>query len=141
MKVSASGPCASMALCRLIPPGTKPSALASYTPLTRPINSLITLRWNQGGRKVSSATSQRGGKITKSQLATPGISEAEVSTVLIDGSGWSKLTELIAMKRARSYLNGARLPCQATTFSGEAAAGAVHSTPWYLLTSCTGTAA
>ena len=36
------------------------------------MNSLITLRWNQGGRKVCSATIQRGGKITKSQLAVPG---------------------------------------------------------------------
>ena len=56
-----------------IPPGTKPSALASYTPCTRPISSLITLRWNHGGRNVSSATCQRGGKITKSTLATPGL--------------------------------------------------------------------
>ncbi len=38
----------------------------------RPMNSLITLRWNQGGRKVSSATIQRGGKTTKSRLAVPG---------------------------------------------------------------------
>ena len=42
--------------------------------------------------------------MTKSQLATPGVPEGEVSTVKIDGSGWSKLTVLIAMKRARSYL-------------------------------------
>ena len=45
------------------------------------MNSDITLRWNQGGRKVSSATSQRGGKITKSTLAWPGDSDGEVSTV------------------------------------------------------------
>ena len=51
------------------------------------MNSLMTLRWNHGGRNVSSATSQRGGKITKSQLATPGVSVWEVSTVKIDGSG------------------------------------------------------
>ena len=36
------------------------------------MNSVITLRWNQGGRNVSSPTSQRGGKITKSTLAVPG---------------------------------------------------------------------
>ena len=47
----------------------------------RPMNSLITLRWYQGGRKVSSATIQRGGKITKSMLATPGVSEGEDNTV------------------------------------------------------------
>src|SRR5258708_1244949 len=35
------------------------------------MNSLITLRWKKGGRKVCSATSQRGGKIRKSQLAVP----------------------------------------------------------------------
>src|SRR3990167_1519025 len=94
------------------PPGRKPPALPSYSPRTRPISSLITLRWNQGGRKVSSATIQRGGKMTKSQLATPGWPEGEVSTVKIDGSAWSKLTVLIAMKRARSYLYGTQLPCQ-----------------------------
>ena len=43
----------------------------------------------------------------------------EVSTVKIDGSGWSKLTVPMVLKRARSYLYGARLPCQATTSSGE----------------------
>ena len=68
------------------------------------MNSLITLRWYQGGRKVSSATSQRGGKITKSQFAVPGVSLGEVSTVKIDGSGWSWLIEPITTKRAVSYL-------------------------------------
>ena len=70
--------------------------------MTRPIYSLITLRWNQGGRNVPSATIQRGGKITKSALAVPGVSLGEVSTVKIDGSGWSKLTVLIVLKRLRS---------------------------------------
>jgi hypothetical protein len=67
---------------------------------------------------VCSATIQRGGKITKSTLAVPGVSEGLVSTVKIEGSGWSKLTVPIVLKRARSYLYGARLPCQATTSSG-----------------------
>src|SRR6476661_4667754 len=102
-----------------MPPGRKPSALESYAPWTRPISSLITLRWNQGGRKVCSATCQRGGNMTKSQLATPGVPEGDVSTVKMDGSEWSKLTVLTAMKRARLYLYGAPLPCQATTSSGE----------------------
>jgi len=53
---------------------------------------------------VSSATLQRGGKITKSTFAVPGVSEGEVSTVKIDGSGWSKVTVFMALKRARSYL-------------------------------------
>ena len=83
------------------------------------MNSLIRLRWYQGGRNVSSATSQRGGKITKSQFAVPGVSLGEVSTVKIDGSGWSKLIEPIVMNRRVSYLYGARLPCQATTLNGE----------------------
>src|SRR6188768_2750876 len=101
-----SGPWALIALCRLAPPGRNPSFLASYSPRTRPMNSLITLRWNQGGRKVRSATIHRGGKITKSRLAVPGVSDGEVRTVKIDGSGWSKLTVLMALKRARSYLYG-----------------------------------
>ncbi len=84
-----------MQLCRDAPPGTKPplpplpAVLASYSPVIRPMNSLATLRWNHGGRKVCSATSQRGGKIAKSMLAVPGVSLGEVSTVKIDGSGWS----------------------------------------------------
>jgi hypothetical protein len=40
-----------------------------------------------GGRNVCSATIQRGGKMTKSQFAVPAISDGEVSTVKIDGSG------------------------------------------------------
>src|SRR5438552_2530142 len=117
--VAASGPWPDMQLCRLPPPGVKPSALASYSPYTRPMYSLITLRWNQGGRKVSSATIQRGGKITKSTFAVPGMSEGDVSTVKIDGSGWSKLIEPMVMKCAVSYLIGVRLPCHATTLKGE----------------------
>src|SRR5471030_794175 len=84
-KVATSGPCADMQLWIETPPGRKPLALASYTPCTSPISSLITLRWNQGGRKLCSATTQRGGKITKSQFATPGWPDGEVSTVKIDG--------------------------------------------------------
>ena len=71
------------------------------------MNSDMMLRWYQGGRKVSSPTSQRGGKITKSALARPGASVGEVSTVKMDGSGWSKLMVPIVMKFARSYLYGA----------------------------------
>src|SRR2546423_15512234 len=105
--VATSGPCALMQLWIEMPPGANPSALASYTPCTSPMSSLMTLRWNHGGRNVASATSQRGGKMTKSQFATPGWAEGDVNTVKIDGSGWSKLTVLITMKRARSYLYGA----------------------------------
>src|SRR6218665_3253750 len=93
------------------------------------MNSLMRLRWYQGGRNVSSATIQRGGKITKSQIAVPGVSLGEVSTVKIDGSGWSKLMEQIVMKCAVSYLNGTRLPCQATTLKGVETASARHSDP------------
>src|SRR5882724_8582263 len=91
--------------------------------------SLITLRWNHGGRNVSSATIHRGGKTTKSTFAVPGVSDGDVSTVKIDGSGWSKLTVLIALKRARSYLYGVLLPCHATTSSGEWPIAAVHKRP------------
>ena len=41
---------------------------------------------------------------TKSQLALPAVLVGEVSTVKIEGSGWSKLTVPMALKRARSYL-------------------------------------
>src|SRR5918993_5564448 len=92
------------------------------------MNSLMRLRWYQGGRKVSSITSQRGGKITKSQLAVPGVSEGEVRTVKMDGSGWSKLIEPMVMKWAVSYFTGARLPCQATTSKGEWRGGAAAQT-------------
>src|SRR5215216_3587322 len=85
-KVARSGPCADMQLWIDTPPGRNPSAFASYAPCTRPISSLMTLRWNQGGRNVSSATAQRGGKMTKSQLATPAWPDGEVRTVKIDGS-------------------------------------------------------
>ena len=70
-----------------MPPGVNPPAFASYSPFTSPMHSFITLRWNQGGRNVFSATIQRGGKMTKSMLARPGVSVGEVSTVKIDGSG------------------------------------------------------
>src|SRR6516165_3986185 len=131
-QVSASGPCADMQLCRLAPPGRKPSALASYTPVRRPMNSHMTLRWYQGGRNVSSPTSQRGGKITKSMLAVPGKYDGAVSKLNIEGSGWSKLMVPITMKRERSYLYGVKLPCQATTESGECAMSAAHRLPWNL---------
>src|SRR3546814_5885401 len=73
-----------------MPPGAKPSALAAQAPLISPIASDITLRWNHGGRKLCSATIQRGGKITKSALARPGTVLGEVRTVKIDGSGRSE---------------------------------------------------
>src|SRR5512141_1697475 len=97
--------------------------------------SLITFRWNQGGRNVCSATSHRCGKTTKSTLARPAISDGDVSTVKIDGSGWSKLTEFSALKRARSYLYGAQVPCHATTSSGEWSMGARQRRPMNLATS------
>src|SRR6185295_7852642 len=86
-KEARSGPCADMQVWIELPPGRKPPAFGAYVPRTRPISPLITLRWNHGGRKVSSATIQRGGKITKSQFATPACGEGDVSTVKIDGSG------------------------------------------------------
>ncbi len=68
------------------------------------MNSLIRLRWYQGGRKVFSATSQRSGKITKSMFAEPGVSVGAVSTVKIDGSGWSNSNAPTGENRRRSYL-------------------------------------
>ena len=37
-----------------------------------------------------SATIQRSGKMTKSIFAVPAVSDGEVRTVKIEGSGWSK---------------------------------------------------
>src|ERR1035441_3262425 len=85
--VSASGPCEVKVLCRLAPPGRKPSALASYSPCTRPMNSDMMLRWYHGGRNVSSPTSHRGGEVKKSTLARPGVSDGDVSTVYTAGVG------------------------------------------------------
>lgn len=60
-----------------------------------------------GGRhNVCSAQSQRGGKMTKSATATPASWDGQVSTVKMDGSGWSAVTVFTAWKRARSYLYG-----------------------------------
>src|SRR5918993_4180717 len=102
------------------------------------MHSFITLRWNQGGRKVPSATIQRGGKITKSMFAVPGESVGEVSTVKMLGSGWSKLTVPMVLNRAVSYLYGALLPCQATTSSGEWSSSVAQSVPWNFTTSSVG---
>ena len=41
--------------------------------------------------------------MTKSAMAVPGLEEGQVSTVKMEGSQWSKLTELITQKLARSY--------------------------------------
>ncbi|MGX1210085.1 hypothetical protein AB7M42_000350 [Bradyrhizobium diazoefficiens] len=60
--------------------------------------------WYHGGRKVLSATIQRSGKITKSMFAVPAVSDGEVSTVKIDGSGWSKPIAPTGEKVRRSYL-------------------------------------
>lgn len=64
--------------------------------------SLITFRWKYGGRKVSSPTSQRGANTTKSTPARPGVSDGDVSTVKIDGSGWSYEIVPRTLKRRRS---------------------------------------
>ena len=68
------------------------------------MNSLMTFMWYQGGRNVFSATSQRSGKMTKSTLAVPGVSEGEVSTVKMLGSAWSNRIGPTGEKRRRSYL-------------------------------------
>ncbi len=38
---------------------------------------------------MSSATSQRGGKITKSAIEVPGVEDGAERTVKMEGSGWS----------------------------------------------------
>ncbi|MCY1244792.1 hypothetical protein D9M72_578900 [compost metagenome] len=70
------------------------------------MNSLAILRWNQGGRNESCIASQRGPKMTKSMVSTPGVADGDCSTRKIDGSGWSKLIEPMVLKWRRSYLYG-----------------------------------
>src|SRR2546430_16577886 len=94
---ASSGPCALIALCRLAPPGTKPSLFASYAPFTSPMNSLITLRWKYGGRNVCSATVQRGGKITKTQFDVADGSGGAGGQVKIEGSWWLEVTAVMAV--------------------------------------------
>ena len=54
-----------------------------------PISSDMMFLWYQGGRKQCSATIQRSRNSTKSMFAVPSCPEGAVSTVKIDGSGWS----------------------------------------------------
>src|SRR6478736_2363892 len=50
------------------------------------MNSDMMFMWYHGGRKVSSATIHRSGKITKSTLAVPGVSDgAETAQVVFVG--------------------------------------------------------
>src|SRR2546423_12091225 len=100
--VATSGPCALMQLWIEMPPGANPSALASYTPCTRPMSSLMTLRWNHGGRNVASATSQRGGEKTKTQFAPPGWGERGGQTGKNGRSRGAKPPGVITLKRARA---------------------------------------
>ena len=50
-------------------------------------------------------TDQRGGKMTKSAMAVPGLSEGQVSTVKILGSMWSKLKQ----EKKHSYDQSVRI--------------------------------
>ncbi len=66
------------------------------------------------------------------------LSPGQVSTVNMDGSAWSWVTVFIAQNLDRSYLNGARFPCQAATSKGEWRWTAEKRRPWYLLIICGG---
>ena len=46
-----------------------------------PMNSVIVLRWNHGGRNVCSITIHLGGNTTKSAMDTPGVSLTHWRTV------------------------------------------------------------
>jgi hypothetical protein len=54
-----------------------------------PISSDMTFLWYQGGRNVFSIVIQRSRNSTKSMFAVPATPDGAVSTVKIDGSGWS----------------------------------------------------
>src|SRR5256885_15426944 len=71
-KVGVSGPCPDMQLCRLAPPGAKPSAFASYVPKISPMYSFMMLRWKYGGRDGWSGPVPRGGKRTKTNSGAAG---------------------------------------------------------------------
>ena len=53
---------------------------------------------------MASWTSHRGGKITKSATAVPGVELGAERTVNMDGSGWSYEILPTVQKRPRSYL-------------------------------------
>ena len=76
---------------------------------------------------MCSIDSMRGGKIAKSSVSTPGVVDWDCNTRKIERSGWSELTEPIALNRRRSYLYGTLLPCQATTARVGQAVGADHA--------------
>src|SRR6266850_1481952 len=74
-KVARSGPCADMQLWIEMPPGRKPSALASYTPCTRPMSSLITLRWNDVERRMRELARPESAHELRHHLALAGVLE------------------------------------------------------------------
>ena len=98
-KVARSGPCADMQSCmkrrsgRSLRPCAGDAAHQSHELFMKVVEP--------GRRKVCSATSQRGGRSRNRNWRSWEVA-GEVSTVKIDGSGWSKLTVPIALKRARS---------------------------------------
>src|SRR5690606_41837717 len=71
---------------------------------TTPLNSMAELRWKNGGRNVCSVTSHRPTNTARSSALRPCVSIGQVSTVLIDGSGWSNVTLPRALHFRRSYL-------------------------------------
>jgi len=52
---------------------------------------------------VSSATIHLGAKIAKSHMAIPFLADWLVSTVKIEGSGWSKLIDPTTQNLSKSY--------------------------------------
>ena len=105
-KVARSGPCADMQLCNECR-RARTLGLGVVVAVDEAHEFVHEVAVEERRAEGCSATIQRGGKITKSQLAVPGVSVGEVSTVKIEGSGWSKLTVSIVLNRARSYLYGA----------------------------------
>ena len=71
------------------------------------MNSVMTLRWNHGGRNVSSPTSQRGGKIAKSTVAVPARSEgAVIWTEASFGTPRTLVGDLFAKSKKKPKVEG-----------------------------------
>jgi hypothetical protein len=102
--VSASGPWPDMQLCRLAPPGRNPSALASYWPKNQPHEFVHHVAMKPRWPECVSSHHPARRKDDKVHVGVPGKPDGAVSTVKIDGSGWSKLTVLMQLNRAMSYL-------------------------------------
>jgi hypothetical protein len=93
-----------MQLCRLAPPGTKAFGLGVVLAEDQAHELVHHVAVEPGraeGVLGDHPARREDGEV---DVGVPGSAEGAVSTVKMDGSGWSKLTVLMQLKRAMSYL-------------------------------------